>query len=285
GGDVVKCERFIAQKTDPKDQELARHQLRLMADYAESSDCRRRTLLAYFGEKFPEPSCGNCDNCLTPTESWDATVPAQKLLSCVYRIRERSGFPTGLSHVIEVLTGANTVKVRDYGHAALSTYGIGRDWDRAQWATLGRELIRLGLLFQDPARSHVVELTAAGRDALKSRAPILVSRRPRRPEAPGAALVDPVAAKFSRPTGAIACDETLFESLRSLRKRLADERDVPAYIIFSDVALRQIARVYPLSDAELLRINGVGEKKLREFGPALLGAVADHLRENPRQSF
>ena len=284
GGDVVKCDRFIAQKPDAKDQELAREQLRKMANYAESSACRRSTLLAYFGEKYPEPSCGSCDNCLTPSEAFDATVPAQKLLSCVYRIRERSGFHTGLSHVIEVLTGANTVKVRDYGHEALSTYGIGREWDRGQWATLGRELIRLGFLTQDATRSHVVELTAAGRDALKSRASIVVSRKPQRRE-PDTAVVDPIATKMSRPMGAIACDETLFESLRSLRKQLADERDVPAYIILSDVALRQIARVYPLSDLELLRINGVGEKKLREFGPALLGAVADHLRENPRQSF
>lgn len=287
GGDVVKCEHFIAQKPDPKEQELARRQLRQMADYAESPQCRRRTLLAYFGETYSEPNCGSCDNCLTPSERWDATLPSQKLLSCVYRIREHSGFSTGLTHVVEVLTGANTAKIRDYQHDMLSTYGIGRDSDRAEWLRIGRELIRLGYLSQDNERFNVLEITPQGRDALRSRSPIFLARRPQAAtQVPDRMpLPEKAGIRQAGNVGLISCDERLFETLRALRKRLADERDVPAYIILSDVTLRQIARHYPTTEAELMRMTGVGEKKLRDFGAILLQTVSDYLQANPRQSF
>ena len=285
-GDLVKCERFIREKPDPREQDLARQHLRLMAQYAETPQCRRKLLLEYFGETHPTENCGACDNCLTPRSTWDATLPAQKLLSCVYRIREHSAYNTGLSHVIEVLTGAETQRVKDSGHAALSTYGIGKDLSRSQWGAIGRELIRLGYLQQLADRFNVVELTATGRDALRKRTPIQLTRLPE--SHPGLSVED-IRSRSSSGSrarvGEIACDEVLFERFRELRKRLADERDVPAYIILSDVALRQMARRYPSTEEELMRINGIGGKKLKDFGAALLEEIADHLRTHSRMTF
>ncbi|HAM73532.1 MAG TPA: DNA helicase RecQ [Verrucomicrobiales bacterium] len=286
-GDVVKCERFIEQKPDPREQAIARDQLRVMSHYAESHGCRRRTLLGYFGELYPEENCSSCDNCITPRARWDVTIPAQKLLSCVYRIREQNNFSTGLTHVIEVLTGAATQKIRDWGHDRISTYGIGRDLSRLEWGVIGRELVRLGYLSQDASRFGVVEVTDLGMKALRARTPVEMAR-PLATRGDGGTAA---ASSDSRPRGRdhtpgdIECDEALFERLRRLRKGLADERDVPAYIILSDVALRHMARRYPVTEVEMLRISGVGEKKMRDFGAQLIAEIRAHLDENPRLEF
>jgi ATP-dependent DNA helicase RecQ len=274
-GDVVKQQRFIEEKS-ANEQRLAREQLQQIVHYAESGSCRRAELLRYFGETFPGDNCGGCDNCLSPRATFDGTLAAQKLLSCVFRIRQRSRFGTGLNHVVEVLTGADTEKIRSWGHEQLSTYGIGREHNRAEWQAIGRELVRLGYLRQAPGKFSTLELTEEGLAALRERTKIV--------------LTTPMAAPPSAPekmprAGAIGCDEELFERLRRLRKALADERFVPAYIVFSDVALRQMARYYPASDEEFSRISGVGEKKLKEFGAAFLAEIAAHLQSHPRQIF
>jgi ATP-dependent DNA helicase RecQ len=272
-GDVVKQQQFINEKPSEQEQKIARDQLQQMVHYAESSACRRRELLNYFAEEFPAESCGGCDNCLSPRATFDGTLAAQKLLSCVYRIREKSGFGVGLNHVIEVLTGADTEKIRRWGHGQLSTYGIGKEHGRPEWASIGRELVRMGLLRQTSEKFSTLELTAEGRATLTQRRKVTLTK--------------PVAVPVSksRSAGEISCDELLFEKLRQLRKRLADERDVPAYIVFSDVALRQMAREYPESERDFARISGVGEKKLKEFGELFLGEIGDHLRANARQIF
>jgi ATP-dependent DNA helicase RecQ len=271
--DVVKITQFLEEKPDPKERAIAREQLQQMVHWAESAECRRTGLLHYFGESFSKATCGACDNCLSPRETYDGTVAAQKLLSCVYRIHERSGFHLGLNHAVEVLTGADTEKIRKFHHHELSTYGIGREHSRAAWAGIGRELIRLGYLRQRTDRFSVVELTAEGLQVLKRRSPIQLTRPLKLPEPTG------------RRVGEIDCDEALFERLRQLRKRLADARGVPPYIVLSDVSLRWMARTYPATEAELRRINGVGDAKLREFGRALLHEIAEHLRVAPRQMF
>ncbi len=276
-GDVVKYEQFIKEKP-PAEQKIAREQLRQIVHYAEDAGCRRASLLRYFGEEFPGPDCGACDNCLAPRDTYDGTLPAQKLLSCVYRIRERSGFGVGLAHVVEVLTGADTEKVRKWGHEQLSTYGIGREQGRAEWSAIGRELIRLGHLVQRAEHFNVLEMTPSGLAALKQRQPITLTRPMARPEPSGSE-------REKHASGAIACDEALFDRLRTLRKRLADERGVPPYIVFSDVALRQMARLYPSDNAGFLRISGVGDKKLAEFGEVFLGEIAGFLATNPRQIY
>ena len=272
-GDVVKQTQFIEQKTDAREQRVARAQLQQMVHYAEISTCRRTALLEYFGEQFAEPNCGGCDNCLSPRATWDGTLAAQKFLSCVYRVREKSGFDLGLNHVIEVLTGADTEKVRKWRHDQVSTYGIGKEHSRTAWQAIGRELIRLGYLRQSTDRYAVVELTPEGRAVLSQRKKITLTKPVAAPQA-----------KTHR-AGEIACDEALFEKLRGLRKRLADEQAVPPYIIFSDVSLRQMARNYPANEREFARVSGVGERKLREFGEVFLAEIAAHLRTNPRQIF
>jgi ATP-dependent DNA helicase RecQ len=272
-GDAVKQTTFIDEKPNPQERQIARDQLQQMVHYAECASCRRSELLAYFGEEFSADGCGACDNCLSPRATFDGTLAAQKFLSGVYRIREKNGFGVGLNHVVEVLTGADTEKIRKWGHAQLSTYGIGKEHSRTEWAAIGRELVRLGFLRQTAEKFSVLEITDAGRAALKERKKITLTK--------------PVIAPETKVhhVGEIACDETLFERLRELRKRLADERDVPAYIVFSDVALRQMARNYPESERDFTRISGVGEKKLREFGEVFLLEIAAHLLTNPRQMF
>lgn len=285
-GDVVKCEHFIAQKPEGPERERARQQLVLMTQYAENPECRRRTLLAYFGETFASGPCGACDNCLNPKEAWDATLPAQKFLSCVYRVREFSGFNTGMSHLAEILTGADTQRMKDLGHERLSTFGIGKEHSRQEWTSIGRELLRLGFLQAAAGPFPTVELTASGRAALKSRTRIVLTKLPAGKKSGGG---DSDEAKGRGPAkhrfGDIECDEALFERLRDVRKRLADERDVPAYIILSDVALRQMSRIYPLTEQELIRINGIGEKKLKDFGGTLLAEISIHLENHPRMAF
>jgi ATP-dependent DNA helicase RecQ len=272
-GDAVKQTTFIDEKPNPQERQIAREQLQQMVHYAECAACRRTELLAYFGEEFSADDCGACDNCLSPRATFDGTLAAQKFLSCVFRIREKNGFGVGLNHVVEVLTGADTDKIRKWDHAQLSTFGIGKEHSRPEWAAIGRELVRLGFLRQTTEKFSTLELTNAGAAILKSRAKVTLTKPVTAPETK------------KHHIGEIACDEVLFERLRELRKRLADERDVPAYIIFSDVSLRQMARNYPAGESDLARISGVGEKKLREFGEVFLGEIAAHLATNPRQMF
>src|SRR5580658_5314714 len=187
-GDRVKQMRFIDEKPDAREREIARAQLEQMIHYAEIATCRREFLLGYFGERYgapvsaparPEittPNCAGCDNCLSPRATWDGTLAAQKFLSCVYRIREKSNFGVGIQHVVEVLCGADTEKVRKFGHQNLSTYNIGGEHTRAEWGAIGRELARLGLLFQNAEQFNIVELTEAGRVALKVRQKITLTK-------------------------------------------------------------------------------------------------------------
>jgi len=293
-GDRVKYGRFIDEMTNPAERDAARAQLEQMIHYAESGGCRRAHLLDYFGEDYPAENCGACDNCLNPRETWDGTLAAQKFLSCVYRIREKSGFGVGVGHVVEVLTGASTERIRKWGHNSLSTYGIGSGQSRAEWGAIGRELVRLGLLSQDPERFNVLELTPAGRDLLRSRKTVTLTRPvatagEEEPEFESKSKRSrssprPAASAPRRPV-ALDCDFALFERLRQLRRGIADQRDVPPYVIFSDVSLRHMARLYPATPEEFRQISGVGERKLADFGQPFLEAIAAHLAETPRQSF
>ncbi|CAN5563678.1 DNA helicase RecQ [soil metagenome] len=271
-GDVVKQTHFIDEKSE-SEARIAREQLRQMVHYAEARECRRTTLLRYFGEERPNEPCNGCDNCLNPPETFDGTVAAQKFLSCVLRVQQKSGFAFGLNHIVEVLCGADTGPIRQRGHNELSTYGIGTELSRAAWQAIGRELLRLGLLEVAPGKFATVQVTKAGRDAIRSRTPITLTKQVEKPEA-----------KVKQRAGAIECDEALFEKLRNVRRTLADARNVPAYVIFSDVALREMARSYPTTPAEFRRIPGVGEQKLKDFAEPFLTAIGAYLEENPRQS-
>ena len=194
---------------------------------------------------------------------------AQKFLSCVYRIHARHGFGFGLGHVVDVLRGADTEAIRQRGHDQLSTYGIGGELKRAEWQAIGRELLRLRLVECAPGKFATLSLTPAGLEALRKRTSIVLTKQIE------------IAEKRARiKPGAIECDEVLFARLRRLRRKLADERGVPAYIIFSDVSLREMARKYPTNATEFRRIPGVGEQKLKDFGEAFMRAIKSHSAEN-----
>jgi ATP-dependent DNA helicase RecQ len=273
-GDAAKQTHFIDQMNDEQEQQVARAQLRRMMHYAESTACRREELLGYFGEKFPHANCGGCDNCVEPRETYDGTVTAQKFLSCVYRIRQAGGFPVGLNHLVAVLTGKSDERIQRRGHDRLSTFGIGGELDPSQWAAVGRELTRLGLLAQAAGKFPTLELTEAGLDSLRQRTPIALTKPMGKP-----------AARRVRREGEVECDEILFERLRQVRRRLADERSVPAYVICGDMTLRQLARHYPETVTALEGVFGMGEKKRAEFGETFVTAIRTHLAENPRIAF
>jgi ATP-dependent DNA helicase RecQ len=279
-GDVMKQLRFIREKENPREQEIARQQLNQMVRYAESVECRRAQLLDYFGEQYPHSSCegvensAGCDNCAQPKGQYDGTLDAQKFLSCACRIRQKSGFSVGLRYISEVLTGADTEKIRRWNHTELSTYGIGRDRTREQWMGIGRELLRLQLLRQEDRDGFpIVEVTAAGLDAIKQRTTIMLTAPLKSDEV------------LIVREGYQEYDAVLFDRLKLLRKRLADDRDVPAYIVFSDAALRQMARQYPTRDREFRSISGVGDRKMIDFGRDFMTEIAAHLQSHPRKHF
>ena len=254
---------------------MALDQLRAMSYFAESADCRRASLLNYFDEPFDEIPCGGCDNCLAPRAQLDGTLIAQKLMSCVFRVREQSGFSVGLRHLVEVLTGANTEKIRQWGHQTLTTYGIGKDYPREVWMHFGRELMRKGLLHQDAEQFNTIQLTEKGAQFLKLRQTIALTEPPIKPEA-----------SISRTVAAgEEFDNGLFEVIRGLRKQLADEQGVPAYTIFSDVALRQMAAHYPEDLEAFSQISGVGLVKLESYGSAFVEAIKEFLAQHPKQTF
>src|SRR5205814_1936575 len=181
----------------------------------------------------------------------------------------------GLNHVVDVLVGAEAEAIKQRGHDELSTYGIGGDVKRTAWLAIGRELLRLGLVVAAPGKFATLQLTEAGRTALRERIPISLTKP-----------FDVETTKRSKKhrAGEIECDEALFEQLRVLRRKLADERDVPAYVIFSDVSLREMARAYPTTKAEFGRIPGVGDRKLKDFAESFLKEINEYLARNRRAS-
>jgi ATP-dependent DNA helicase RecQ len=258
--DVVTARRLLETTENPEQRRIEAHKLQAMVGLAESLTCRRRVLLGYFGEQLSN-DCGNCDICLNPPETFDATVEAQKVLSCVYRVGERFG----VKHIVDVLRGADTERMRRLGHDGLSTYGIGAEKSEAEWASIVRQLIHRGLLVQDIAAYSVLKLTDAARPVLRGEERLTLARpriketRKRRPKSAGRLE---------------AGDMELFEALRALRKRLADEQGVPPYVIFGDVSLVEMSRRKPANEAELLDITGVGRVKLERYGAEFLDTIA-----------
>ncbi len=265
-GDAVLLQRMIEQSDSGEDRKrLERGKLDALIGYCESTGCRRQTLLAYFGETHPG-DCGHCDNCQQPPQSWDGTVAAQKALSCVYR----SGQRFGAGHVIDVLRGAETAKVRQHGHDKLSTYGIGAELDAKQWRSVMRQLVAAGLLDVDIEGHGALQLTPAssavlkgGRSlSLRTEPPAAPSRRERGARGTAAAVALPADAA------------SRFEVLRAWRSDTARAQSVPAYVIFHDSTLREIAMKSPEDLDALATISGVGAGKLDRYGNALLDALA-----------
>jgi ATP-dependent DNA helicase RecQ len=277
--DVVNQRRMIDESPATEDfKRVQRGKLDALLALAEAHDCRRVRLLAYFGED--SQPCGNCDNCLHPPVTWDSTDAARKALSCIYRFvqhgRESHGARSfGVAYLIDVLRGKRTEKVDQYGHASLSTFGIGADLSEQQWRAVLRQLVALGhvvaegdygtLSLTDTARTVL-----RGEVHLRMRTPAETPRRSRsRTRAAPGAEAGPRAPKVA-PAGLDALQVARFEALRQWRAGVAREHNLPAYVVFHDATLAEMARRRPTSLRELGEITGVGTKKLDAYGGALL---------------
>ena len=234
--------------------------------WCEVTGCRRAALLRYFGDEPPD-SCGNCDVCIAPPKTWDGTVAAQKLMSCIVRTGQRFG----AGHVIDVLRGKDTPKVRQHRHERLSTYGIGADLGDGPWRSVLRQLVAGGYVSSDPGRFNALTLTAASKPLLRGDAALTlreetkVARRERTP-------AKPRDDDFEITTA----DEALWEALRETRRTMADEAGVPPYVVFHDTTLKEFVRARPDSAEAMLRVHGVGEGKLERYGESFLAVIAAH---------
>jgi ATP-dependent DNA helicase RecQ len=261
--DVATARYHLEQGNNENQKRIESHKLSAMVGFAESLTCRRRVLLGYIGESLAE-DCGNCDICLDPPERFDATEAARKVLSCVYRVRQSFG----IKHVVDVLRGADNERIRKFGHERLSTYGIGLENSHAAWMSIVRQLIHRGYLMQDIATFSVLKLTPSALQVLKAEESVELAR-PR--------IVEKAEKKPAVAMELDIDDLRLFESLRSLRKKMAEESGVPPYVIFGDAALVEMSRERPRNEIEFLGINGVGQVKLERHGRAFLEVITEDL--------
>ena len=276
--DVVQQRRFIdSSDAEPAYKRIAGAKLDAMLALCETIECRRVRLLDYFGER--SAPCGNCDNCLLPPESIDGTVIAQKFLSCVYRCEKASGFPFGAQHLVDVLRGAATEKIHRFGHERLPVFGAGSELSAKEWRSVARQLTIAGLVQVDSERFNAVTLTEASRGVLKGECQ--VSLRKWREEPPAASRRrgssgQRAGREAAAETAQADLDESavaVFQRLRAWRASQAKSAGVPAYVIFHDATLREIARNQPKNMDELGAIAGVGVKKLESYGAVLLETV------------
>lgn len=271
--DKAKIDYFIGQKEDHTDRDISYQKLKKVIDYCEAQTCRRKVLLSYFGEEFNEPNCGACDICLEPRELFDGTVPAQKILSCVYRVGQ--GF--GVNHVVDILIGTKNKRLTEKNHDTLTTYGIGKEYSKEQWQAFTRELVQRGILDLEGDRYPILKLNEKSKGVLYKGEKVWLVK-------PAAEKSDADLRKNRSSKGDDAFNRDLFEILRSLRKRLADEEMVPPYIIFPDTTLKEMAACYPHDSVSLSNITGVGEKKLKKYGEIFLDSVKKFCRENGIES-
>lgn len=270
--DVVQQRLLIDQsESSLEHKRVVTEKLNALLALCETTGCRRVRLLDYFGEH-SEP-CGNCDNCLEPPQEWDGTDAARKLLSCIYRCAQGSRYGFGAQHVIDVLRGKATAKVEQFGHDSLSTFGIGKDLDAAQWRTVLRQLVMLKLVRVDHENFNTLRLLPECREVLSGGRRLMLRKQAekaagKRKSRKGTARSGVVEIAPSGPA-----DARLFESLRVWRAGIAKEHGVPAYTVFHDKTLHEIARSSPRSLGELRGISGVGTTKLERYGPAILEIV------------
>ena len=269
--DVVNQRRMIDDST--AGEEFKRGQvgkLEALLALAEAHDCRRVRLLTYFGED--SQPCGNCDNCLNPPATWDATEAARKALSCIYRFHQNGGQRFGAVHLIDVLRGKTTDKVTQYRHQSLSTFGIGADVSEAQWRAVLRQLIALGHL-RTEGEYNTLELTPSAREVLRGEVTLLLRPQSDTPKRSGKGGKT---GKFTRGKDKpppIALDDqgtVRFTALKAWRAEVAKEHGLPAYVIFHDATLAEMARAQPASLDDLAQISGVGAKKLEAYGREIL---------------
>ncbi|MEV6958997.1 DNA helicase RecQ [Streptomyces sp. NPDC051207] len=272
--DVIQQRKMIqSSEGDEAFRRRAAQHLDSMLALCETVQCRRGQLLAYFGQDPAAPRCGNCDTCLSPPETWDGTVAAQKVLSTVVRLKRERGQKFGATQIVDILLGRRTAKVIQFDHDQLSVFGIGEDLTEGEWRGVIRQLLAQGLLAVEGEYGTLV-LTEASGAVLRREREVPLRKEPKKP-----ATSRGTASRGDRKPRAAAAElpeELLpaFEALRAWRAEQAREQGVPAYVIFHDATLREIATVWPTSVAELGGISGVGEKKLATYGEGVIGVLA-----------
>ena len=269
--DVVRLRQMLDESEAGEDQKrIERAKLDKLLAWCEVTACRRAALLAHFGEDYPAP-CGNCDICINPPRTWDGTVAAQKLLSCIVRTGQRFG----AAHVIDVLRGKQTAKIEQHRHAALSTYGIGEELTDGQWRSVLRQLLVQGYVRADAHRYGALVLESAARPLLRGEVALELREEVRTPK--------PEHSRKSRPDDAeiAASDQPLWEAMRALRKQLADETGVPPYVVFHDATLKALIQAKPKSHAQMLALHGIGKAKLERYGDAFLALLTDTATSAP----
>ena len=261
--DMGWLRRCLDEKSPGLSQDIERHKLNAMGAFAEAQTCRRLVLLNYFGEN-RQVACGNCDICLDPPRRYDGLVDAQKALSTIYRVGQRFG----MGYIVEVLRGAANQRIKEFGHDKLPVYAIGRDQSHEHWVNVLRQLIHLGLVTQNISQHSALQLTESARPVLRSESPLQLAV-PR-------IIVTKTRPAVSRLSGS-QYDKKLFAKLRKLRKAIADEENIPPYVVFNDATLIELSEIQPISPSEMLGINGIGQRKLERFGRPFMQLIKQHL--------
>lgn len=266
-GDMVRLRYFIDQTEDPQEKKTAEEQLFRMVRFAEANVCRRKAILDYFGETYPKQNCESCDVCLGDVERVDATVPAQKIMSAIYR----SGQSFGAVHIADIVCGAKTAKIRQCGHDQLKTYGTGKDQDKKYWRRVIDDLLAQEGLRQNQEKHSALELTDKGMQILLGKKPFEVIRKKESKKATRAEFTSDY------------CVE-LFTFLRNERQRLAQAEGIPPFVIFSDRTLREMALYFPDTPEKMRGISGVGEAKLKKYGDTLMTIIEMYKFQHPEEA-
>ncbi|AVQ71471.1 ATP-dependent DNA helicase RecQ [Microcystis aeruginosa NIES-1211] len=262
--DARKIEYFINQKTEQNEQQKARQQLRQVLDYAEGTECRRSSVLGYFGESFAG-NCGNCDNCRNGKNNQDWTIEAQKFLSCV----ARTGQKFGMMHIINVLRGRKGERISQYQHHLLSTYGIGKDKTVEEWKRLSRSLVQQNILVETEDDFRILKLNQHSWEVMRKQRSVFIAV----PQKANGQIVGD-----DNPN--MVESDLLFERLRQLRKKIADSQGVPPYVIFHDSSLRLMAQSKPRNLGQFRQISGVVHSKVQQYGDIFIAAINDFCQDS-----
>ena len=263
--DVIMLKQMMqTSDADEAHKRVEHHKLQSMLGFTELTTCRRQALLKYFDDHMEEP-CGNCDTCLTPVETWDATVVAQKALSCVYKTNQRFG----VTYLIDVLLGKDMARIKQFGHDKASVFGIGKELDKKQWSSIFRQLIARNLLSVDIEGHGNLRLTEQCRPVLRGEEILHLRKETKQTKSTQRGRKSFNNVKDQ--------DKALWEALRSCRKTLADEADVPPYLIFHDSTLMEMVERQPETHDQFSKLAGVGEKKLEAYAEPFLEVIKQHI--------
>ena len=266
--DMRKHEYFLNDITDENLKRQIERKLREVIEYTELNSCRRKYLLEYFGEKYESENCGGCDSCLAKKETFDATIVTQKILSAIIR----TGARFGANYIIDVLKGKNTKQIRERRHNALSVYGIVEDFSDGQLKEIIKSLMSVGILAKAPGDYPILIITNKGKIFLNKKEKLELPK-----------LMEDNFDDELKVKGDFNCDEILFNKLRALRKKIAEKLNVPPFVIFSDVSLREMAYYFPVDENSFLKITGAGEQKVKNFGNEFLREINKYARGNNLQ--